>query len=317
MVNKEFGITGIGNSIVDIIVQVEDDFLLENDLRKGMMSLVDLDGIQNLEKKFKIETTVSGGSVANSIVCMSQNGINSAFIGKVADDDLGSAFINGLNKENVKFGSSQFSDTEKTGRCIVMVSKDAQRTMSTYLGISQKLNENDINEDLIKQSNILYLEGYLWDLDDAQNAIKKSISVAKNNGTKIAFSVSDVFCIERFRESFIDIIKNDCDIIFANEDEMKALTQRDSFDEALDNIQSSNKIFAITQGDKGASILSDKKLIKIDPEEILKLVDTTGAGDLFAAGFLEYLILNKNISDCGQRGVQMASKVIQQYGARL
>ena len=236
MVNKEFGITGIGNSIVDIIVQVEDDFLLENDLRKGMMSLVDLDGIQNLEKKFKIETTVSGGSVANSIVCMSQNGINSAFIGKVADDDLGSAFINGLNKENVKFGSSQFSDTEKTGRCIVMVSKDAQRTMSTYLGISQKLNENDINEDLIKQSNILYLEGYLWDLDDAQNAIKKSISVAKNNGTKIAFSVSDVFCIERFRESFIDIIKNDCDIIFANEDEMKALTQRDSFDEALDNI---------------------------------------------------------------------------------
>ena len=317
MVNKEFGITGIGNSIVDIIVQVEDDFLLENDLRKGMMSLVDLDGIQNLEKKFKIETTVSGGSVANSIVCMSQNEINSAFIGKVADDDLGSAFINGLNKEGVQFGSSQFSDTEKTGRCIVMVSKDAQRTMSTYLGISQKLNEKDINEDLIKKSKILYLEGYLWDLDDAQNAIKKSISIAKNNGTKIAFSVSDVFCIERFRESFIDIIKNDCDIIFANEDEMKALTKSDSFDEALEKIKSSNKIFAITQGDKGASILSDNKMIKIDPEKILNLVDTTGAGDLFAAGFLEYLILNKNISDCGQRGVQMASKVIQQYGARL
>ena len=200
MVNKEFGITGIGNSIVDIIVQVEDDFLEKNNLRKGMMSLVDLDGIQSLEKKFTIETTVSGGSVANSIVCMSQNQINTAFIGKVADDDLGLAFISGLSNEGVQFGSSQKSDSEKTGRCIVMVSSDAQRTMSTYLGISQKLNERDINENLIKNSNILYLEGYLWDLDDAQNAIKKSISIAKANGTKIAFSVSDVFCVERFRK---------------------------------------------------------------------------------------------------------------------
>ena len=317
MVNKEFGITGIGNSIVDIIVQVEDDFLLENNLRKGMMSLVDLDGIQNLEKKFKIETTVSGGSVANSIVCMSQNEINSAFIGKVADDDLGSAFINGLNKEGVQFGSSQFSDTEKTGRCIVMVSKDAQRTMSTYLGISQKLNEKDINEDLIKKSKILYLEGYLWDLDDAQSAIRKSISIAKENGTKIAFSVSDVFCIERFRESFLEIIKNDCDIVFANEEEIKALTGGSNIDEDLNTLMKEDKILAITKGEQGALIISQNNKYEISSEKIDNLVDTTGAGDIFAAGFLEYLIKNNEIQECGKRGIQLASKIIQQYGARF
>ena len=317
MVNKEFGITGIGNSIVDIIVQVEDDFLLENNLRKGMMSLVDLDGIQNLEKKFKIETTVSGGSVANSIVCMSQNEINSAFIGKVADDDLGSAFINGLNKEGVQFGSSQFSDTEKTGRCIVMVSKDAQRTMSTYLGISQKLNEKDINEDLIKKSKILYLEGYLWDLDDAQSAIRKSISIAKENGTKIAFSVSDVFCIERFRESFLEIIKNDCDIVFANEEEIKALTGGSNIDKDLNALMKEDKILAITRGEQGALIISQNNKYEISSEKIDNLVDTTGAGDIFAAGFLEYLIKNHEIHECGKRGIQLASKIIQQYGARF
>ena len=317
MVNKEFGITGIGNSIVDIIVQVEDDFLLENDLRKGMMSLVDLDGIQNLEKKFKIETTVSGGSVANSIVCMSQNEINSAFIGKVADDDLGSAFINGLNKEGVQFGSSQFSDTEKTGRCIVMVSKDAQRTMSTYLGISQKLNKKDINEDLIKKSKILYLEGYLWDLDDAQSAIRKSISIAKENGTKIAFSVSDVFCIERFRESFLEIIKNDCDIVFANEEEIKALTGGSNIDKDLNALMKEDKILAITKGEQGALIISQNNKYEISSEKIDNLVDTTGAGDIFAAGFLEYLIKNHEIHECGKRGIQLASKIIQQYGARF
>ena len=317
MVNKEFGITGIGNSIVDIIVQVEDDFLLENDLRKGMMSLVDLDGIQNLEKKFKIETTVSGGSVANSIVCMSQNEINSAFIGKVADDDLGSAFINGLNKEGVQFGSSQFSDTEKTGRCIVMVSKDAQRTMSTYLGISQKLNEKDINEDLIKNSTILYLEGYLWDLDDAQSAIRKSISIAKNSGTKIAFSVSDVFCIERFRDSFIEIVKNDCDIVFANEEEIKALIGESNITEFSNSLVDKNKIFAVTRGDKGVSIISQSSKYELESEKIDHLVDTTGAGDIFAAGFLEYFIKNYEIEECGKRGIELASKIIQQYGARF
>ena len=317
MVNKEFGITGIGNSIVDIIVQVEDDFLEENDLRKGMMSLVNLDEIQNLEKKFKIETTVSGGSVANSIVCMSQNDINSAFIGKVADDDIGSAFINGLNKEGVKFGSSQFSDTEKTGRCIVMVSKDAQRTMSTYLGISQKLNDKDINEDLIKKSNILYLEGYLWDLDDAQSAIKKSISIAKENETKIAFSVSDVFCVERFRDSFIEIIKNDCDIVFANEEEIKALTGETDVNEVSNSLIEKNKILAVTRGDKGVLIMSQNSKYELESEKIDNLVDTTGAGDIFAAGFLEYLIKNREIEECGKRGIELASKIIQQYGARF
>jgi len=198
-----------------------------------------------------------------------------------------------------------------------MVSKDAQRTMSTYLGISQKLNEKDINEDLIKNSTILYLEGYLWDLDDAQSAIRKSISIAKNSGTKIAFSVSDVFCIERFRDSFIEIVKNDCDIVFANEEEIKALIGESNITEFSNSLVDKNKIFAVTRGDKGVSIISQSSKYELESEKIDHLVDTTGAGDIFAAGFLEYFIKNYEIEECGKRGIELASKIIQQYGARF
>ena len=317
MVSKKFDIVGIGNSIVDIIIQVDESFIKSNGLRKGLMTLSDLSTVESLTKNTQIKSTISGGSVANSIVCLSQNKIKSAFIGKVSNDELGEIFIQGLNKEEVFFANAPQNNDLKTGRCVIMVTEDAQRTMSTYLGVSQKLNEFDINESIIINSNILYLEGYLWDLDDAQSAMKKAIKCAKENNTKVAFSVSDVFCIERFRDSFLNLISSDIDIVFANEEEVKSLFHDDNFDNIISKVKSMGKIFAITRGANGATIVFKDNIENIGPEKIKNLIDTTGAGDLFAAGFLEYFIQCQDLKKCGIRGVEMASKVIQQYGARL
>ena len=317
MVDKKFDIVGIGNSIVDVIVQVDDNFLKSNNLRKGLMSLVDLSSMESLMQNLKIQSTISGGSVANSIVCLAQNNIKCSFIGKVANDTFGKTFIEGLIKENIIFGNSPKQDESKTGRCIVMVTDDAQRTMSTYLGISQKLNEEDINEDFIIESKILYLEGYLWDLDDAQNAIKKAISCAKRNNTAIAFSLSDVFCVERFRGIFLKMIEKDINIIFANEQEIKSLFQKENLEAALIEAKSLNKIFAITRGEYGAIIVDNNNIINLSSEKIENLIDTTGAGDLFASGFLEGIINEKDLKECGKRGIHLASKIIQKFGARF
>tara|TARA_B100001063_G_scaffold89039_1_gene82874 strand:- start:580 stop:1533 length:954 start_codon:yes stop_codon:yes gene_type:complete len=317
MVDNKYDIVGIGNSIVDVITDVEDQFLNEHELRKGLMSLVDLDGIKNISEKIDIKKTVSGGSVANSIVALAQNNMKTAFIGKVGIDKVGNAFVDGLNKENVFFANVPQSDESETGRCLVMVTPDAQRTMSTYLGISQKLNSDDVNEDVISQSKITYLEGYLWDLDDAQVAIKKATKVAKENNKIVAFSVSDVFCIERFKESFLSLINEEADIIFANEEEIKSLLGTSDLDESINIIKDKNKIFAITLGENGAMIINNEEVIKIEPQKIDNLVDTTGAGDLFAAGFLLKYIQGQPLEECGKEGVRFASKVIQIYGARL
>tara|TARA_B100001029_G_scaffold173984_1_gene173524 strand:- start:1133 stop:2086 length:954 start_codon:yes stop_codon:yes gene_type:complete len=317
MVDQKFDIVGIGNAIVDVIADVEDQYLQDHEQRKGLMSLVDLEGIKKISDTLNIKTTVSGGSVANSIVCLAQHNIKCAFIGKVGEDTVGNKFIEGLSKEQVHFANSPQSDEAETGRCVVMVTPDAQRTMSTYLGISQKLNSDDINEEVIKNSGITYLEGYLWDLDDAQVAIKKATECAKKNGKKVAFSVSDVFCIERFRDSFKGIIENDADIIFANEEEAKALFEVNDLNSAIEKMKNSNKIFAITRGENGAQIITSTDSIIIQPEKIEQLVDTTGAGDIFAAGFLLEYINNKSLLDCGNKGVNLASQIIQKYGARL
>ncbi len=316
MVGK-FDITGIGNAIVDVIVNVEDKYLEDQDIRKGMMSLVDLKTIENISDTIEIKTTVSGGSVANSIVALAQNGMNTAFIGKVSNDEIGSKFIDGLKSENVTFACKAQSDDSKSGRCIVMVTPDAQRTMSTYLGISQKLNSGDINQDVIKNSSITYLEGYLWDLDDAQVAIKHATDYAKSSGNLVAFSVSDVFCIERFRDSFRSMIDSNVDIVFANKEEIKSLYENDNIEEITKILSQQERIYAITMGEEGALIIKGDETYKIEAQKIENLVDTTGAGDLFAAGFLEYFIKNESLESCGSRGVEMASRVIQQYGARL
>lgn len=312
-----YDIVGIGNAIVDIIAEVDDKYLSQNNIDKGSMSLIDFEIANKIGSEVEIIKIISGGSVANSIVGISQQGLKTAFIGKVNHDDLGNEFKKGLMEENVEFKYSPDTSQNYTGRCIILVTSDAERTMNTYLGISQQLTENDIDMKVIENSSILYLEGYLWDLDEAKNAIKKSILKAKASSTLVAFSMSDAFCVDRFREEFFEIVNDFADIIFANESEIKSLFQTDDLEYVKNECMKKNKIFAITLGSKGALIIKQNEIFKIDPEIIDNLVDTTGAGDLFAAGFLSEYIKSQQIDSCGKFGVKLASQIIQRFGARL
>ena len=312
-----YDIVGIGNAIVDIIAEVDDKYLSQNNIDKGSMSLIDFEIANKIGSEVEIIKIISGGSVANSIVGISQQGLKTAFIGKVNHDDLGNEFKKGLMEENVEFKYSPDTSQNYTGRCIILVTSDAERTMNTYLGISQQLTENDIDMKVIENSSILYLEGYLWDLDEAKNAIKKSILKAKASSTLVAFSMSDAFCVDRFREEFFEIVNDFADIIFANESEIKSLFQTDDLEYVKSECMKKNKIFAITLGSKGALIIKQNEIFKIDPEIIDNLVDTTGAGDLFAAGFLSEYIKSQQIDSCGKFGVKLASQIMQRFGARL
>ena len=315
--NKKYDIVGIGNAIVDLISEVDDLYLKENNINKGTMSLVDHNIIDKIINEKKIIKTMPGGSVANSIVCIAQQNFKTAFIGKVNQDELGKKFAEGLKKENVDFKITETLVDKHTARCLILVSSDAERTMNTYLGISQELSEQDIEMNMIEDSSIMYLEGYLWDLESAKIAISKSIETAKRSGTIVAFTISDAFCVDRFRGEFLDLINNSADIIFANELEIKSLFKTDNLDKALKNCQTAGKIFAVTLGDKGAKIIYKSDIIYIKAGIVENLVDTTGAGDLFAAGFLSEYIKSQNLELCGKEGVKMASKIIQQYGARF
>ena len=315
--NKKYDIVGIGNAIVDLIAEVDDSYLKKNTITKGSMSLVDYDVANRIGNEVNIIKTISGGSVANSIVSIAQQNLKTAFIGKVNQDVLGQKFAQGLKKEKVEFKITKSSTNKYTARCVILVSKDAERTMNTYLGISQELTEEDIDLGIISNSSMLYLEGYLWDLDNAKKAIKKSISAAKSSETIVAFSISDAFCVDRFREEFIDLINNSVDLIFANETEIKSLYETSDINIAIKKCQETNKIFAVTLGDKGAKIIHQDEIVNIKAEKIDKLVDTTGAGDLFAAGFLTEYIRTQNLESSGKLGVKMASIIIQQFGARI
>ena len=315
--NKKYDIVGIGNAIVDLIAEVDDSYLEKNSINKGSMSLVDYDVANRIGDEVDIVKTISGGSVANSIVCIAQQNLKTVFIGKVNQDELGEKFAKGLAEENVEFKITKSLANKHTARCIILVSTDAERTMNTYLGVSQELTEEDVDLNIIEESSILYLEGYLWDLDNAKKAIKKSISTAINSETKIAFSISDAFCVDRFREEFIDLVNNSADIIFANESEIKSLFETNELNDAIKKCQDTKKIFALTLGDKGAKIIYKNEIVDIKPEVINKLVDTTGAGDLFAAGFLTQYIKSQDLEASGKLGVKMASIIIQKFGARL
>jgi len=315
--NKKYDIVGIGNAIVDLIAEVDDSYLKKNTITKGSMSLVDYDVANRIGNEVNIIKTISGGSVANSIVSIAQQNLKTAFIGKVNQDELGEKFSQGLKKEKVEFKITKSSTNKYTARCIILVSTDAERTMNTYLGISQELTEEDIDSSIIENSSILYLEGYLWDLDNAKKAIKKSILAAKNSETMVSLSISDAFCVDRFREEFIDLINNSADLIFANESEIKSLYETSELDIAIKKCQETNKIFAVTLGDKGAKIIYKDVIVNIKAEKIDKLVDTTGAGDLFAAGFLAEYIKTQDLESSGKQGVKMASIIIQQFGARI
>ena len=307
-------ILGIGNAIVDVICKVEEDFITKNHLTKSTMKLIfDDKEFKELLSNLKIEKTVSGGSVANSIVGLSQLGNEVGFIGKVNDDELGSKYEDGLKQENVKYFYSKKKEELPTGTCLILVTPDSERTMCTFLGTAGKINENDVSSNAIKQSEIILLEGYLWDEGEPKKAFEKAIQSAN----KVAMSLSDQFCVDRHKPHFLELVKNKLDITFANEQEIMSLIDAKSFDEVINFSKSLGKIIVLTRGEKGAVAINGDEVVECGIKEGLKIVDLTGAGDLFAAGFLHGHVNNMSLNESLDKGTDMSSKVIQQIGARL
>ena len=306
-------ILGIGNAIVDVICKVEDKFIIQNNLTKSTMKLVNEAEFKKLLSTLKIEETVSGGSVANSVVGLSQLGNKVGFIGKVSDDDLGNKYEEGLKKEKVKFFYSKKKETIPTGTCLILITPDSERTMVTFLGTAGKINENDIDTSAVKNSEILFLEGYLWDEGDPKKAFEKAIA----NSNKTAMSLSDLFCVERHKPHFLDLVKNKLDITFANEQEIMSLINVKNFNDVVDFAKEVNKLIVITRGHKGAIAINKDEIVECAANKDLKIKDLTGAGDLFAGGFLHGLINSKSVKESLETGTEMSSKVIQIIGARL
>ena len=307
-------ILGIGNAIVDVICKVEDNFITKNNLTKSTMKLIfDDKEFKELLSNLKIEKTVSGGSVANSIVGLSQLGNEVGFIGKVNDDELGSKYEDGLKQENVKYFYSKKKEELPTGTCLILVTPDSERTMCTFLGTAGKINEDDVSSDAIKKSEIILLEGYLWDEGEPKKAFEKAIRSAN----KVAMSLSDQFCVDRHKPHFLELVKNKLDITFANEQEIMSLIDAKSFDEVINFSKSLGKIIVLTRGEKGAVAINGDEVVECGIKEGLKIVDLTGAGDLFAAGFLHGHLNNMSLKESLDKGTEMSSKVIQQIGARL
>ena len=307
-------ILGIGNAIVDVICKVDDNFITQNGLTKSTMKLIfDDNEFKKLLSNLKIEKTVSGGSVANSIVGISQLGNKVGFIGKVSDDDLGGKYEEGLKKENVEYFYSKKKEELPTGTCLILVTPDSERTMCTFLGTAGKINENDVSSDAIKKSEIIFLEGYLWDEGEPKKAFDKAI----NNANKVAMSLSDQFCVDRHKPHFLDLVKNKLDITFANEQEITSLINAKKFEEVIDFSKKLKKLIVLTRGENGAIAIKGDEVVECGVQKNLKIVDLTGAGDLFAAGFLHGYVNNLSIKESLQKGTEMSSKVIQQIGARL
>tara|TARA_B100001057_G_scaffold157665_1_gene158366 strand:+ start:66 stop:992 length:927 start_codon:yes stop_codon:yes gene_type:complete len=306
-------ILGIGNAIVDVLCKVEDNFLEKNFLIKSTMKLIDEIEFKKLLSSLTIEQTISGGSVANSIVGLSQLGNNVGFIGKVNNDDLGQKYEDGLKKENVNYLYSKKNELLGTGTCLILITPDSERTMCTFLGTAGKINEHDVDADVVKNSEITFLEGYLWDEGDPKKAFDKAII----NSNKVAMSLSDLFCVERHKKKFFELVKNKLDIIFANEQEILSLTDNKSFEDAVSFLKELKKEIIITRGSKGAVSINNNKVISCPAKDNLKLVDLTGAGDLFAAGYLHGYINNLSTEDCLNKGTELSSKIIQKIGARI
>ncbi len=307
-------IIGIGNAIVDVICKVDENFIFKNKLTKGTMKLIfDDNEFKNLINNLKIEKTISGGSVANSIVGLSQLKNDVGFIGKISDDNLGNKYEEGLKKENVKYLYSKKKENIPTGTCLILITPDSERTMCTFLGIAAKINESDIKIDAIKKSEIIFLEGYLWDEGEPKKAFEKAI----NNSKKTAMSLSDQFCVERHKKNFLNLVKERLDLTFANEGEIVSLIDAKNFNEVISFAKQTKKHLIITRGDKGAISISKDEITEIDAKKNLKIKDLTGAGDLFAAGYLHGFINNLPIKDCLQKGTELSSKIIQKIGARF
>jgi fructokinase len=307
-------ILGIGNAIVDVICKVNDSFIRQNNLTKSTMKLFfDENEFKKLLTNLKIEKTVSGGSIANSIVGLSQLGNKVGFIGKVSDDDFGSKYEEGLRKEKVEYFYSKKKEELPTGTCLILVTPDSERTMCAFLGSAGKINENDVSSDAIKKSEIIFLEGYLWDEGEPKKAFDKAIK----NANKVAMSLSDQFCVDRHKPHFLKLVKNKLDITFANEQEITSLIQARNFEEVINFSKQLNKLVVITRGEKGAVAINGEEVFESDIKQNLKIIDLTGAGDLFAAGFLHGYVNKLSTKECLEKGTEMSSKVIQQIGARL
>ena len=306
-------ILGIGNAIVDVLCKVSDDFLINHSLTKGTMKLIDESEFKNLMNLLKIEETISGGSVANSIVGLSQLDNKVGFIGKVSDDELGQKYEDGLKKENVDYVYSKKKETLPTGSCLILITPDSERTMCTFLGTAGKINDQDINEMDIKNSDMIFLEGYLWDEGEPKKAFNKAIKISK----KTAMSLSDLFCVERHKTHFLNLVQNSLDIIFANEQEITALIDAKSFKDVISFSKETKKNIVITRGEKGAIAINGNEIVECDAQKNLNIKDLTGAGDLFAAGYLHGIIRKLSIKESLLKGTELSSKIIQKIGARI
>ena len=306
-------ILGIGNAIVDVLCKVDDEFLIKNSLTKSTMKLIDETGFKNLLSGLSIEDTVSGGSVANSVVGLSQLGNDVGFIGKVNDDSLGQKYEEGLKKERVNFLYKKKSEPTPTGTCLILITPDSERTMCTFLGTAGKVNDKDVDENIIKKAEITFLEGYLWDEGEPKKAFDKAIL----NSNKVAMSLSDLFCVERHKAQFLELVKNKLDIIFANEQEILSLIDSKSFDEAVTVLKILKKNVVITRGKKGAISVNKDEVIECPAIDNLDIVDLTGAGDLFAAGYLHGVINRKSVKESLEKGTELSAKIIQKIGARI
>ena len=310
-------ILGIGNAIVDVFVKVDDDFLLKNNLTKGSMKLLEKQEFESLKSTIKIEKIEAGGSVANTMVGIAYLGGHPSFIGKVNSDEFGNIYKKSLQKINVNFLYSEKEENLPTGASIIFITPDSERTMCTYLGISSQLSKEDINEDYIKDYEIIFLEGYLWDKGISEEMFKQVIQLAKKNNVKIAMSLSDIFCVTRHREDFFKLLKNDLNILIGNENEINELMQKNNLLDSMNELKNINKLIIITRSENGSVAVLNNEITNCESTKVEKVLDLTGAGDLFAAGFLKEYLDKSNIKKCLQIGSNLAAKIIQKVGARL
>jgi sugar/nucleoside kinase (ribokinase family) len=310
-------ILGIGNAIVDVLARVDDQFLLKRKLIKGSMKLINKSEFEDLKKNIKIEKIVAGGSVANTMSGIAYLQGNASFVGKINSDSFGEIYKKSLEDINVKFSYLQKNEDLSTGASIILITPDSERTMCTYLGISSHLSESDINENNIINTELIFLEGYLWDKGISEKMFKHAINIAKKNKVKIAMSLSDIFCVTRHKEDFYNLLNNDLDILIGNENEINELTNKKNLLDSINQLKKLNKLIVITRSDKGSVAIKDNEITNCESKKVDKIIDLTGAGDLFAAGFLKEYLEKSEIKKCLMTGSILASKIIQKIGARL